>query len=104
MGKYSCMCMKVTKMILKQYLVIGKMILRKKKKKPRKIFFFLLGQHLEHMKVPGLGVNGLGVYSELQLLAYTTPTVTPDPSKLHLQPTPWLVAVLDPLYAEQGQR
>ena len=36
-------------------------------------FSFL--QHLRHMEFPGLGVN-----SELQLLAYTTATATSDPS------------------------
>ena len=36
-------------------------------------FFFFLGPHLSHMKVPGTGVK-----SELQLPAYTTATVTLD--------------------------
>ena len=42
-------------------------------------FFFLvfLGPHPWHMEVPGLGVQ-----SELQLLAYTTATATPDPSRI----------------------
>ena len=35
--------------------------------------FFILGPHLWHMEVPRLGVK-----SELQLLAYTTATATPD--------------------------
>ena len=34
-------------------------------------FFFFLGLHLQHMRVPRLGVE-----SELQLLAYTTATAT----------------------------
>ena len=37
-------------------------------------FFVFLGLHLRHMEVPGLGIE-----SELQLLAYTTATATPDP-------------------------
>jgi len=73
------------------------------------LFFILsvcfLGLHSRHMEVPRLRVE-----SELQLLAYTTAKVTPDPScifslhhshsnprsKLHLQPTPQLTAMLDP--------
>ena len=41
------------------------------------IFFVFLGPHLWHMEVPGLGVE-----SELQLLAYTTATATPDLSPI----------------------
>ena len=37
------------------------------------IIIFFLGLHLQHMEVPGLGVE-----SELQLLAYTTALATPD--------------------------
>ena len=37
-------------------------------------FFFFLGPQLQHMEVPGLGVK-----SELQLPAFPTATVTPDP-------------------------
>ena len=37
--------------------------------------FFFLGPHLQHMEVPGLGIK-----LELQLLAFTTTTATPDPS------------------------
>ena len=37
-------------------------------------FFIFLGPHLQHVEVPRLGVE-----SELQLLAYTTATVMPDP-------------------------
>ena len=42
-------------------------------------FFFscFLGPHLWHMEVPRLGVE-----LELQLLAYTTAIVTPDPSRV----------------------
>ena len=39
------------------------------------IIFASLGLHLWHMEVPRLGVQ-----SELELLAYTTATATPDPS------------------------
>ena len=39
------------------------------------LFFVFLGPHPQHMDVPRLGVE-----SELQLLAYTTATATPDPS------------------------
>ena len=38
-------------------------------------FFFFLQLHLQHMELPRLGVK-----LELQLLAYATPTATPDPS------------------------
>ena len=50
--------------------------------KPFFFFFFFLGLHLQHMKVPRLGVK-----SELQPLVYATATATPDPSwvcSLHL--------------------
>ena len=39
--------------------------------------FCLLGPHLRHMEVPRLGIE-----SELQPLAYTTATATPDPSRV----------------------
>ena len=39
-------------------------------------FFFFLGIHLQHMEVPRLGVK-----LDLQLLAFTTATATPDPSR-----------------------
>ena len=39
--------------------------------------FFFLGSHLQHMEVPSLGTE-----TELQPLAYTTATVTPDPSRI----------------------
>ena len=38
------------------------------------ILFLFLGPHPQHMEVPRLGVE-----SELQLLAYSTVTATPDP-------------------------
>ena len=41
------------------------------------IYLFILQLHLQHMEVPRLGVK-----SELQLLAYTTVTATPDPSRI----------------------
>ena len=41
----------------------------------RKDFFFFLWPHLQHMEVPGPGVE-----SELQLPAYTTAMATPDPN------------------------
>ena len=40
-------------------------------------FIFFLGPHLQHMEVPRLGVEW-----ELQLLAYTTVTATPDLSRI----------------------
>ena len=43
----------------------------------RDIFHFFLGLHPWHMEVPWLGVE-----LELQLLAYTTATATPDPSHI----------------------
>ena len=39
------------------------------------LFIVFLGLHLQHMEIPRLEVE-----SELQLLAYTTVTATPDPS------------------------
>ena len=42
------------------------------------LFFFFLGSHLLHVDVPGLGIE-----SELQLLAYTTATAMPDLSHLN---------------------
>ena len=50
-------------------------------------YFIFLGLHLKHMEVPGLKVE-----SEVQLLAYTTATATPDPSnvcKLHCSSEQW---------------
>ena len=60
-------------------------------------FFGFLGLHPWHMEVPRLGV-----YLELQLLAYTTATAMPDPSHVgHLQPH--LTAMPDPQPTERGQ-
>ena len=45
------------------------------------------------MEVPGLGVE-----SELQLLAYTTATATPDPSRIFdLHQSSWQCWILNPL-------
>ena len=52
-------------------------------------FIFFLGPHLQDMEVPGLGVE-----SELQLLAYTTATATRDLSHM-CTPTPQLMVTLD---------
>ena len=41
------------------------------------LFAFFLGPYLRHMEVPRLGIK-----SELQLLAYTTATAMPDPSRV----------------------
>ena len=53
-------------------------------------FFFFLGPHLWHMKVPRLGVELV-----LQLLAYTTATAIPDPSHIrdlyHSSPQLWFL-------------
>ena len=48
-----------------------------------------LGLRLWHVEVPRLGVE-----LDLQLLAYTTATATPD-RELSLRPTPQLTAMLD---------
>ena len=55
------------------------------------VLFFFLGPHPQHMEDPGLGVK-----SELQLLAYATDTAIQDPSKSYLWSTPQLMATLDP--------
>ena len=55
--------------------------------------FFFLGLHLKQMEVPGLGVE-----SELQLLVYTTATVTPDPNHIcDLCCSLWQCWMLNPL-------
>ena len=54
---------------------------------PWNAFFFFFNTALWHMEVPGLGVE-----SELQLLAYTT-GVGSEP---HLRPEPMLVATPEP--------
>jgi len=56
-------------------------------------FFFFLGPHLWHMEVPRLGVN-----LELQLPAYTTATMIPDPSHVYdLHHSSWQRRILNPL-------
>ena len=56
-------------------------------------FFFFLGPHLKHMEVPRLGVE-----SELQLSAYTTPKATADPSHLcDPHHSSWQCWILNPL-------
>ena len=52
-------------------------------------FLFFLGPYLQHMEDPRPGGE-----LELQLLAYTTATATPDPSR-HLWPTSQLMAMPD---------
>ena len=47
------------------------------KKYSPQIFFFFLRPPLQHMEVPGLGVE-----LELQLPTYTTATATPDLSRI----------------------
>ena len=55
--------------------------------------FFFLGWHLWHVEFPRLGVE-----SELQLLAYTTATATPDPSRVcHLHHSSWQHRILNPV-------
>ena len=67
-------------------------------KNNRKAFFFFfffvfLGLHLQHMEFLRLGVK-----SELQLLAYTTDTATPDPSHVcDLHHGSWQHWILNPL-------
>ena len=52
-----------------------------------------LGLHLWHMEVPSLGVE-----SELQLLAYTTATDTPDLSRIcNLHHSSWQCRIPNPL-------
>ena len=56
-----------------------------------RLLFFFLGLHLRHMEVPRLGVE-----SELQLLAYTTATVMPDPSRIcNLHHSSWQCWILN---------
>ena len=56
-------------------------------------FFFFLGLNPQHMKVPSSGIE-----SELQLLAYTTPTATQDPSLVcNLHHRSWQCPILNPL-------
>ena len=59
------------------------------------LFSFFLGPHLQHVEVPGLGIE-----LELQQLAYTKATATPDLDCL--LPIPQFAATLDPLPTERG--
>ena len=63
--------------------------MQKREKGPVYFTFAFLGPQSQHMEVPGLGVE-----SELQLLAHTTATAIPDPSCL--QPTSQLTATPNP--------
>ena len=55
--------------------------------------FCFLGPHPQHMEVPGLGVE-----SELQLLAYNTAIATPDPSHIcDLHHSSWQRWIINPL-------
>ena len=56
-------------------------------------FFLFFVLHSWHMEVPRLGVE-----SELQMLAYTTATATPDPSCVcHLHHSSWQCQILNQL-------
>ena len=50
-----------------------------------------LGPHPQYMEIPRLGIE-----SEMELLAYTTATATPDPSERGLRPMPQLTGTPDP--------
>ena len=66
------------------------MKIRTKGTKTQENFFFCsLGPHLRHVEVLRLGVE-----LELQMLVYPAATATQD--GVGLQPTPQLVATLDP--------
>ena len=55
--------------------------------------------HLQHMEVLRLGVE-----SELQLLAYTTATAMPDPSRVcNLHHSSWQRQILNPLSEARDQ-
>ena len=61
--------------------------------------FVFLGPHLWHREVPRLGVK-----SELELLAYTTATATPDLSCIFdLHQSLWQHQVLNPLSEAREQ-
>ena len=63
------------------------------------IFICLLQSHLWHMEVPRLGVK-----LELQLLAYTTATNPPDPSRVcHLHHSSWQCQILKLLSETKDQ-
>ena len=56
-------------------------------------FVCFLGPHLQHMEVPRLWVE-----LELQLLAYATATIPPDPSHIcNLYHSSWQRQILNPL-------
>ena len=62
-------------------------------------FFCFLGRHLRHVKVPRLGVE-----MELQLLAYTTATATPDLSSIcNLHHSLWQYLILNSLSEAKDQ-
>ena len=62
-------------------------------------FFVFLGPHPRRMEVPRLGVE-----SELQLLAYTTATAMPDPSRVcELHHSSWQYQIPDPLSKARDQ-
>ena len=61
--------------------------------------FSFLEPHLWHMEVPRLGAK-----LELQLLAYTTATAMPDPSRVcNLQHNSQQCQILNPSGSGQGQ-
>ena len=61
-------------------------------------YFCFLGPHSLHMEVPRLGVD-----SDLQLLAYTAATITPDLSCLcNLHHSLWQCQILHPLSRARG--
>ena len=61
--------------------------------------FIFLGPYPQHMEVPRLGV-----YSELQLPAYTTATDTPDPSRIcDLHHSSWQHQIFNPLSEAKDQ-
>ena len=62
-------------------------------------FFCFLGQHLQHMEVPRLGVK-----LELQLPAFTTTTATQDLSRVHYRHhNLWQHQILNPLSKASDQ-
>ena len=63
------------------------------------ILFLFLQLHLQHMEVASLGVK-----LELQLLAYTTATATPDLSHIcDLHHSSWQRRILNPLSEARDQ-
>ena len=62
------------------------------------LFIFSLGLYLWHMEVPGIGVK-----SELKLLAYTTATAVPNLSHVFdLYHSLWQCQILNPLSVRSG--